>query len=102
MSENLKSALLYSKSIERFIRVSGLLFFLFGLLAVILRITQFTILGDPPLEEIVLTREFLALQGIPSLLAGVFFLLGTTACTCGKLIAPTHWGRSSSSWRLQP
>jgi len=64
---------------ERFIRLSGLLFFAFGLLAVMLRILQFFILGDPPLETLVLDRRFLLLQGIPSLLAAIFFLAGASA-----------------------
>jgi hypothetical protein len=58
----------------RFVRVSGLLFFLFGLLAVILRLVQFLVLGGPSLEELALEGGFLALQGIPSLLAAIFFL----------------------------
>ena len=64
---------------DRFIRVSGFTFFLFSLLAVLMRIIQFILLGDPPLEELVLRKEFLLLQGIPSLLAAVFFLSGSTA-----------------------
>ena len=69
----------YSTSISLFIRLSGFLFFLFGLLAVIFRIIQFFILGDPPLEILVLDPGFLYLQGIPSLIAAVFFLSGATA-----------------------
>ncbi len=45
----------------RFVRVSGLFFFLFGLLAVILRLVQFLVLGGPPLEELALEGGFLAL-----------------------------------------
>ncbi len=64
---------------ERFIRLSGFLFLLFGVMAVVFRIIQFLILGDPPLEELVVTQSFLILQGIPSLVAGIFFLLGAFA-----------------------
>jgi hypothetical protein len=66
-------------SIERFIHVSGFLFLLFGVMAVVFRIVQFFVLGDPPLEQLVLTRPFLALQGIPSLVVAVFYLLGASA-----------------------
>ncbi len=66
-------------AIERLIRWSGFLFFLFGLLAIVLRIIQFTILGDPPLEILVLSQPFLWLQGFPSLAASIFFLLGASA-----------------------
>ena len=69
----------YNKSIDRFIRASGFLFLIFGLLTVVLRITQFFILGDPPLEQLVVADPFLLLQGIPSLAAAIFFLLGTAA-----------------------
>ena len=68
-----------SISIHRLIRISGFLFFLFGLLAVIFRILQFFVLGDPPLELLVLDRRFLYFQGIPSLFAAIFFLLGASA-----------------------
>jgi hypothetical protein len=67
------------RSTNRFIRVSGFLFFLFGLLAVVLRIIQFLVLGDPPLQELALSKGFLILQGIPSLLAAIFFLSGCNA-----------------------
>ena len=66
-------------SIERFIRVSGFLFFLFGLLSILFRVIQFFVLGDPPLELLVLDQRFLYLQGIPSLFAAIFFLCGATA-----------------------
>ncbi|MGD8814824.1 MAG: hypothetical protein PVI78_10155 [Anaerolineales bacterium] len=69
----------YPASWDRFIRTSGFLFLLFGLMSVLFRLTQFLILGDPPLEELVLTRTFMVLQGIPSLLAAIFFLSGSTA-----------------------
>ena len=68
-----------STSADPFIRVSGFLFFAFGLMAVLLRILQFFVLGDPPLETLVLDPRFLVLQGIPSLLAGIFFLSGASA-----------------------
>jgi len=66
-------------STDQFIRSSGFLFFGFGLLAVIFRFVQFLILGDPPLEELVIHKAFPFLQGYPSLLAAIFFLLGTVA-----------------------
>ena len=56
---------------ERFIRLSGFLFLLFGVMAVVFRIIQFLILGDPPLEELVVTQSFLILQGIPSLAVAI-------------------------------
>ena len=66
------------EAIQRFFQVSGFLFFLFGIAAILFRIVQFIILGDPPLEILVLRKEFLALQGIPSLVVAIFFLLGST------------------------
>lgn len=51
----------------------------FGVAAILMRIVQFIILGDPPLEELVLTNAFLYLQGIPSLVMAVLFLIGATA-----------------------
>jgi hypothetical protein len=69
----------HQNSINQFMRFSGFLFFLFGLIAVAFRIIQFFILGDPPLEELVLTKSFMILQGIPSLLAAIFFLSGASA-----------------------
>jgi len=69
----------HSDSIERFIRWSGFLFLLFGLMAVLFRIVQFFVLGDPPMEELVLAKSFLVLQGIPSLVTAIFFLLGVAA-----------------------
>ena len=68
-----------SISIDLFIRVSGFLFFAFGLLAVLFRIVQFFVMGDPPLELLVLDRRFLYFQGLPSLLAAIFFLSGVSA-----------------------
>ena len=67
------------ESFQRFIRVNGFLFFLFGLAAIVFRIVQFFILGDPPLEILVLRKEFLVFQGLPSLVVAIFFLLGSTA-----------------------
>ena len=67
------------EAIQRFIRVNGFLFFLFGIASIVFRIVQFFILGDPPLEILVLRKEFLVLQGIPSLVVAIFFLLGSTA-----------------------
>jgi hypothetical protein len=55
----------------RFIRTSGLFFLIFGAMAVLFRVTQFIVLGDPPLEELVVAPGFLALQGIPTLVAAV-------------------------------
>jgi hypothetical protein len=72
-------ASLQRDSIERFIRLSGFLLLLFGVLAVLLRIIQFFLLGDPLLEELVITPAFLITQGIPSLVAAIFFLLGASA-----------------------
>jgi hypothetical protein len=66
-------------SVDRFIRVSGFLFFLFGLLSILFRVLQFFVLGDPPLELLVLDQRFLYLQGVPSLFAAIFFLCGATA-----------------------
>lgn len=66
-------------SIPRFIRASGFLFFVFGVAAALLRIIQFLVLGDPPMEVLVLGKGFMALQGIPSLLAAIFFLCGSSA-----------------------
>jgi hypothetical protein len=68
-----------SDALDRFIRVSGFLFFIFGLLAIIFRIIQFFIMGDPPIEDLVLNNEFLILQGIPSLFAAIFFISGASA-----------------------
>lgn len=65
--------------IKRFIRVGGFLFFCFGISALLFRIIQFWMLGDPPLEILVLSNEFLFLQGVPSLVVAVFFLIGATA-----------------------
>jgi hypothetical protein len=64
---------------DRLIRFGGFLFFLFGLLAIILRLTQFVLLGDPPMEMLVISKPFLWLQGIPSLLAAVFFVVGVSS-----------------------
>lgn len=66
-------------ALRTFIKTSGFLFLLFGLFSVLLRIAQFFILGDPPLETLALDRRFFYLQGIPSLLAAIFFLAGATA-----------------------
>jgi hypothetical protein len=66
------------EDIQRFIRVSGFLFFCFGIAAILFRIIQFFIFGDPPLEILVLRKEFLFLQGIPSLFVAIFFMLGST------------------------
>lgn len=68
-----------STSLNAFISASGFLFFLFGLLAVLFRIVQFLILGDPPLELLAADPRFLYIQGIPGLLAAIFFLLGAIA-----------------------
>ena len=57
---------------NRFIRVSGFTFFLFGIVAILLRVLQFLILGDPPLEILVLRGKFLALQGIANLVVTIF------------------------------
>lgn len=67
------------EAIRFFVRACGLLFFSFGVSAIFMRIVQFFILGDPPLEILVLTDEFLFLQGFPSLIIAVFFLFGATA-----------------------
>lgn len=77
-------------AVSTFIRTSGFLFFLFGLLAVILRIVQFLILGDPPLEILALDPRFPYLQGVPSLFAAIFFLSGATAL---YLYQADHIGR---------
>jgi hypothetical protein len=66
-------------AVDRFIKASGFFFFLFGLIAVILRIIQFFVLGDPPLELLVLDKRFFLFQGIPSLIAAIFFISGATA-----------------------
>ena len=66
------------KMIRALIRIGGFLFFSFGIAALLFRIIQFGILGDPPLEILVLTDEFIFLQGIPSLIVAVFFLIGAT------------------------
>jgi hypothetical protein len=68
-----------ASSVDLFIRASGFLFFLFGLLSILFRVIQFFVLGDPPLEMLVLDQRFLYLQGIPSLFAAIFFLSGATA-----------------------
>jgi hypothetical protein len=65
--------------IRVFIRIGGFLFFSFGIAALLFRIIQFGILGDPPLEILVLTDEFLFLQGVPSFIVAIFFLVGATA-----------------------
>jgi hypothetical protein len=65
--------------VDQFIRVSGFLFFLFGLLSILFRAIQFLILGDPPLAILALDHRFIYLQGIPSLFAAIFFLSGATA-----------------------
>lgn len=65
--------------VKTFIRVGGFLFFSFGIAALLFRIVQFGILGDPPLETLVLTDEFIFLQGAPSLIVAAFFLVGATA-----------------------
>ena len=66
-------------AINRYTKVGGILLFGFGLAAVLMRIVQFFILGDPPLEELVQTNTFFYLQGIPSLVMAVLFLIGATA-----------------------
>jgi hypothetical protein len=66
-------------SLRTFIKTSGFLLLLFGLFSVLLRILQFFFLGDPPLETLALDQRFFYLQGIPSLLAAIFFLAGATA-----------------------
>jgi hypothetical protein len=57
------------------------------------RLIQFFLLGDPPLEELVVTRAFLITQGIPSLVAAIFFLLG--AFRPNPVLAP---GLQHSAW----
>ena len=67
-----------TSAIPRFIRLTGLLLVLFTIIVVLLRFVQFVMMGDPPLVDLVQTDGFMWLQGIPSLIAAVFFLLGIT------------------------
>jgi hypothetical protein len=71
-------------STTQFIRASGFLFFLFGLLAVVLRIIQFFVLGDPPLEELVVIMTPFAQTQLLRLIYNV--LLGAGPLAIGYVL----------------